>query len=101
VSLRARTHTYIHQRQAHPRQADSITRVRGVGGAGVVLAGWLGIYAPRTLLYEYLSQFSRTKLHALSAAFTGANFLQAAASSSFLTYSVLRFRGRDAQRQTF
>jgi len=29
----------------------------------------------RTLLYEYLSQFSRTKLHAaLSAAFTGQKF---------------------------
>lgn len=82
MSLRARTHTYIHQRQAHPRQADSSTRVRGVGGGGCS-AGWQGIYAPRTLLYEYLSQFSRTKLHALSAAFTGANFLQAAASSSF------------------
>jgi len=84
VSLRARTHTYIHQRQAHPRQADSAVPVC-VGGGGCIVR-WLAgyIYAPpRTLLYEYLSQFSRTKLHALSAAFTGANFLQAAASSSF------------------
>lgn len=96
MSLRA--HTYIHQsRSAHPaKQTAQYPRVRGVGG------GCSAGYAPRTLLYEYLSQFSRTKLHALSAAFTGANFLQAAASSSFPNLFGAPFSGPGcAAQQTF